>query len=260
MPSPVLIHVPHASIVIPDEVIGDYIIGPEELCHQQLRLTDWFTDELFTAGFPPGQIMTAPVSRLVVDVERFPDDSVEPCSKVGMGATYLKTVAGRPLRSLSPERRQYLLDTYYWPHHHRLDEAASAFLRSHGRCVIIDAHSFPVDPLPTQIEFSAPPEIGIGTEPEHTPAGLLALTEEYFLSHGFDVGVDRPFRGGMVPNAFFGKDRRVSSIMIEIRRDLYMGETSGTKNEGFTRMQKLLTGYRAAVVDHVMSTFDPLGR
>lgn len=117
MLSPVLIHVPHASIVIPDEVIGDFFIDPEELCHQQLRLTDWFTDELFTAGFPPGQVLTAPVSRLVVDVERFPDDSVEPCSKVGMGATYLKTVAGRPLRSLSPERRQYLLDTYYWPHH-----------------------------------------------------------------------------------------------------------------------------------------------
>jgi hypothetical protein len=61
------------------------------------------------------------------------------------------------------------------------------------------------------------------------------------------VGVDRPFRGALVPNAFFGKDPRVSSIMIEIRRDLYMDEMSGTKNEGFTRMQELLTGYRAAV-------------
>ena len=247
MLTPLLIHVPHASTVIPDEVLGDFLISPEELCHQQLRLTDWFTDELFTAGFPRGQVLAAPVSRLVVDVERFPDDGNEPCSKVGMGATYLKTVEGRPLRSLSLERRQFLLETYFWPHHRRLDEACAASLGSHGRCVIIDAHSFPTDPLPTQIEFSAPPEIGIGTEPGHTPAGLLSLTEQYFLSHGFVVGIDRPFRGALVPNAFFGKDPRVSSIMIEIRRDLYMDEMSGTKNEGFTRMQELLTGYRAAV-------------
>jgi N-formylglutamate amidohydrolase len=251
MTFPVLFHVPHASVEIPQEALGDFLISPEELSHQRLRLTDWFTDELFTTGFPPAQVVAAPVSRLVVDVERFCDDAIEPCARVGMGATYVKTVEGRPLRSLPPERRRFLLDTYYWPHHRRLDEAAAACLGNHGRCVIIDAHSFPVDPLPTQIDFSDPPEIGIGSEPGHTPAGLLNLAEEFFRSHGFVVGVDRPFRGALVPNAFYGKDRRVSSIMIEIRRDLYLEERSGNRNDGFPRMQELLTDFRSAVLDHV---------
>jgi hypothetical protein len=41
--------------------------------------------------------------------------------------------------------------------------------------VIIDAHSFPIAPLPTQVDFGDPPEIGIGTDAMHTSAALAEV-------------------------------------------------------------------------------------
>ena len=124
--TPVLLHLPHDSTVIPSADRADYLISAADLGLEQLRLTDWHTAALYAEGMPTDEIVCAEVSRLVVDVERFADDRLERCSAFGMGATYVQTCDGRPLRVLSPERRAELLDRYYWPHHRRLDEAVSA--------------------------------------------------------------------------------------------------------------------------------------
>lgn len=243
--TPLLVHIPHDSTVIPPAEQADFLVSASELRHELLRLTDWHTRELYADGLAADDMLRAEFSRLVVDVERFDDDRVEPCAAVGMGATYVRTCDGRPLRTLTPIRRAELLGRYYWPHHRRLDEAAAERLARFGRCVILDAHSFPTGPLPTQVDFSAPPEIGIGTQPGHTPPELRALAEGFFRSRGFVVGVDVPFRGAIVPNRFFGHEPRVRSVMIEVRRDLYMDEATGERHEGFGRMQAALTEFRA---------------
>jgi N-formylglutamate amidohydrolase len=160
----------------------------------------------------------------------------------------VKTTAGNPLRELSASRRRELLDRYYWPHHRRLDEAAATRLARFDRCLILDAHSFPTGVLPTQVDFSAAPEIGIGTQPGHTSPELRALAEDFFRGHGFVVGVDIPFSGSMVPNRHFGQDFRVQSVMIEVRRDLYMDEATGERHDGFVRIQALLKAFRAELL------------
>lgn len=246
--TPLFVHIPHDSTEIPPAERTDYLISEEALGGELLRLTDWHTAELYAAGLPAADMVRAEVSRLVVDVERFADDRLERCAAVGMGATYVKTCAGEPLRALSPERRAELLARYYWPHHRRLDEAAAERLARFGRCVILDAHSFPTGALPTQVDFSAPPEIGLGTQEGHTPPGLRALAETFFRDHGFVVGVDVPFRGAIVPNRFFGQDPRVRSLMVEVRRDLYMDEGTAERHDGFARIQAALKDFRAELV------------
>jgi len=243
--TPVLLHLPHDSTVIPPADRADYLISDADLDLELLRLTDWHTAALYADGVPAEEIVRAEVSRLVVDVERFADDRLERCAAVGMGATYVQTCDGRPLRALTPERRKELLDRYYWPHHHRLNESAADRLTRFGRCVILDAHSFPTGQLPTQVGFSAPLEIGVGTQPGHTSPQLRALAEDFFRAHGFVVGVDIPFSGAIVPNRYFGKEFRVQSLMIEVRRDLYMDESTSERHDGFTRIQAVLTDFRA---------------
>ena len=246
--TPLLIHLPHDATAIPPDAQADFLLSAEELRAESLRLTDWHTGALYAEGLPPEDFVRAEVSRLVVDVERFADDAQEPCAKVGMGATYVRTADGRPLRALSPERRAELMARHYWPHHRALDAAAAARLARFDRCVILDAHSYPTRPLPTQLAFGPSPEIGVGTQPGHTPPALRDLTVDFFRAHGYSVGVDVPFSGSMVPNACFGREPRLWSVMIEVRRDLYMDEISGERHAGFARTQAVLAGLRAELL------------
>ncbi len=242
--TPLLIHLPHDAVAIPAEARPDFLLTDAELAAELRRLTDAHTAELYAAGRGPDDFVRAEVSRPVADVERFADDSREPCARVGMGATYERTADGRPLRALTSERRAELMALYYWPHHRRLDAAAAGRLARFGRCLVLDAHSFPAGPLPTQLAFGRSPEIGVGTQPGHTPPALRELVVGFFRERGYDVGVDVPFSGAMVPNACFGREPRLWSVMVEVRRDLYMDEATGAPNAGFARTQGVLTELR----------------
>jgi N-formylglutamate amidohydrolase len=245
--TPLLLHIPHDATAIPPDEGRDFLLSEAELRAESLRLTDAHTAALYAEGLPPEDFVRAEVSRLVVDVERFADDAQEPCARVGMGATYVRTADGRPLRALTPERRAELMARHYWPHHHQLDASAAVRLARFGRCLVLDAHSFPTGPLPTQLAFGPSPEIGIGTQPGHTPPALRDFAVSFFRDRGYEVGVDVPFSGAMVPNACFGRESRLWSVMIEVRRDLYMDETTGETHAGFARTRAVLTDFRAVL-------------
>ncbi len=246
--TPLLLHLPHDATFIPPDARADFLLPEPELRAESLRLTDAHTAALYAEGLAPEDFVRAEVSRLVVDVERFADDAQERCAAFGMGATYVRTADGRPLRALTPERRAELMARHYWPHHRALDQAAEARLARFDRCVILDAHSYPTGPLPTQLAFGPSPEIGIGTQPGHTPPALRDLAVGFFRAHGYSVGVDVPFSGAMVPNTCFGREPRLWSVMIEVRRDLYMDEATGERHTGFARTQAALTGFRAELL------------
>ena len=117
-----IFHIPHAFPDIPPEQGAKILLTDEALSQELLKITDWFTDELFGChAATRDSLIVFPVSRLVVDPERFLDDTQEPMAKVGMGVVYTKTSAGGTLREPpSAEERARLIDTYYRPHHKRL--------------------------------------------------------------------------------------------------------------------------------------------
>lgn len=246
--SPLILHVPHASFDIPEADRADFLLDDADLAAEGLRLVDAHTDALFGADRWPGAVLAAKVSRLVVDVERFADDAREPCARVGMGATYVRTGDGRPLRHLTPGRREVLLENYYKPHHAEADRLARERLAAAGRCLVLDAHSYPVAPLPTEVAAGRP-EIGLGTDVVHTSPELRDLLAGFFRGRGYDVAVDAPFTGAFVPNACFGSEPRCQAIMVEVRRDLYMDETTGERHGGFARVRADLIALQTDLAD-----------
>jgi N-formylglutamate amidohydrolase len=78
------------------------------------RLTDHYTDELFDHRGPPEfATVRFPVSRFVVDPERFEDDAQEPMAARGQGAIYTRTTDARSLRNPpTAAERDALLDCY----------------------------------------------------------------------------------------------------------------------------------------------------
>jgi N-formylglutamate amidohydrolase len=105
----------------------------------------------------------------------------------------------------------------------------------------VDGHSFASRPLPSELDQSPDrPDICIGTDPVHTPEPLAASLEAGFRGEGLRVRRDSPFRGALVPLRFFGVERRVASVMIEVRRGLYCDERTGEPSAAFGEVAALL--------------------
>ncbi len=230
-----ILHIPHDAAFIPEEEKIRYLLTDAELEEEVCRMTDHFTYDLVEGFLPPEQVIRAGVSRLVVDVERFTEDHREPMSNVGMGVLYEKTSDGRPLRrKLSSEERRGLLDKWYFPHHRRLADAVDSALERFGKALITDIHSYPLVPLGYELSKEAHrPQICIGTDEYHTSPQLAQIALRIFREFGFDTALNTPFSGTIVPAAHYRKDPRVSSIMIEIRKDTYMDEGKGKRGTNY---------------------------
>jgi N-formylglutamate amidohydrolase len=188
------------------------------------RFTDHYTDELFDIREPEFATVVFPVSRFVVDPERFEDDGQEPMAERGQGVIYTRTTDDRPLRiPPTAAEREALLDRYYRPHHAQLTRLVEEALANHGQALIIDGHSFPSRPLPVDLDqCPTRPDICIGTDGFHTPPQLVEALIDACAEFGWSVAVDRPNAGTLVPTQHWGKDERVSSVMIEVNRRLYL--------------------------------------
>ena len=233
--SPLLLHVPHASTVIPQEELPRFCTV--DLADEQLKMTDRYCDELFS-GYDS---VIFPVSRLVCDPERFRDDAEETMSRIGMGAVYSRASSGGLFRRVTEEEREDLLRQYYDPHHARLTEVVEEKLRTYGKCLIVDGHSFHPVPLPYEPDQSPNrPDFCIGTDPYHTPKQLSNLAMDFLRKEGFSVSLNRPYGGSLVPMKYYGRDRRICSIMIEINRRLYM-DGNGQRSNLFSSIQRTVS-------------------
>ena len=239
---PIILHIPHNSTDIPEQYRPTIVLSDEDLKREIIEMTDMHTADLYQLEKTYRCI--APVSRLVVDVERFPDDEQEPMAARGMGMVYELTSDLETLRNpVSEDLKSSLKKEYYDPHHSLLEEMTAECLDRYNKCLIIDCHSFPSSPLPYENRPSHDPrpEICIGTDDFHTPRSLYHVLETSFEKKGYDVQKDTPFSGALVPLKYYGQDSRVQSIMIEVRRDLYMNEMTGEKSPDFDIIQDDLT-------------------
>ncbi len=250
----VLIHLPHASRYIPLDERAGLAVDHAELERQHLALVDDRTAELFAPVTARASLVVAPVSRLVVDVERRRDDALEPAAELGMGAVYTRGVGDVALRpGLTAEERERLLRRWYDPHHRWLDRHIESIRGAADACVLIDAHSYPSDPLPTELLGVGRPEICLGTDP-HWSRGVERLAERHFAESGYTVGINQPYAGSMVPGIISREPQRNLSwarnshgqmapckgfftLMIEVRRDVYLRPGSHLPGPRFNHLQ-----------------------
>jgi N-formylglutamate deformylase len=238
MPAMIL-HIPHASRIIPFEERHRYLPDEQQLTTELLRMTDAWTEELVAGVTVPATRIVFPVSRLVIDPERFPEDRDEPMAIRGMGAMYTQLSTGELLRHPDPDHRAQLMDRWYWPHHARLTEAVDTALAEHGRALVVDVHSFSSAPLPHEPDQDPiRPKLCIGFDAFHSPFTDDEQPLQIARKAGFTtaIALNRPFAGSIVPAKHWHKNREVRSVMIEVRRDLYLNEGTGEKRADFAKV------------------------
>jgi N-formylglutamate deformylase len=235
-----ILHIPHASLRIPD--YSHYLLPRYTVDAEALHLTDLYTDELFAATLGDA-VIQAGFCRVYCDVERFDHDALEPMSRFGMGATYLRCDDGRPLRNLSPTERDAIMQNCYYPHHERLTASVDSALARLGEARIVDCHSFPDTPLRCSLyQGDAQFDFNIGTDAFHTPLEWIEASVKFFAYRSFRLGIDEPYAGSIVPIKHYNKDNRVKSIMLEINRNLYMNDDY-THGPRFNEIQGVVSDF-----------------
>lgn len=229
--SKIIIHIPHSSKLIPEDIRKDIKLSDEELNKEINIVTDLYTDKIFNGE----DVMRFKYSRLVCDVERFSDDRKEIMSRKGMGAVYTVTSQGKVLREITKESREDIIEKYYKPYHKKLSLLVESKLEEYEECFIIDCHSFNTNVK--HIKSRDIPDICLGLDEYHTPKEVVYKLRRLFEGHGYTVGINVPFSGSMVPLDYHNMDNRVSTVMIELNRDLYIEGESGIN---LKRMNKLI--------------------
>lgn len=216
--SPIVVHIPHSSTYIPS--FEGFIVGSDIINNEIDLLTDHKTDEIFL--IKNANHIIAPFNRIFCDVERL-DDNKEVMFKYGRGFYYTHTDSGIKIRTDIIKNDVY--NNYYLKHHQRFNDAVNSSLKKFGKVLIIDGHSFTNKPFKTDlIKKDNRPDFCIGTDNYHTPTSLIKNVKEYLESSGYTVSINDPYSGTIVPLEHYRINDNVHSIMIEINRDLYIGD------------------------------------
>ncbi len=219
---PILVSIPHASNRIPEEVKDFVALSEEEL----KGYTDLYTDQIFTIN--DVWIVKCPVSRVIVDVNRAPDDISKEYAHAADGVNVHTTWDARAVYKEEPTQEivSLLIKKYHDPFHEKIDELIprSRFM--------IDGHSFlPVGPQLKRDSGQQRPDINIGNG-NYTSCSReqTVFFREFFLSRGYSVEINFPYTGKYILGHHCHRRRippfLVPGIQIEINQGLYVKEGS----------------------------------
>ena len=197
-------------------------------------------------------LLSARVSRYVVDLNRAPDDvdletvrdHPAPRRAQPRGVVWRVTTEGRPLLRSPLDYRalRERLTRYHEPYHTRLADELESTRQQFGFVVLVAAHSMPsaVRRGPRDVERRADVVPGtLGRTTAH--ARVIELVDEHFRAAGLSVRHDDPYRGGYTTAHYGRPGQGTHAIQIELNRALYMDEaTCRPKTGDFERLQGLL--------------------
>jgi N-formylglutamate deformylase len=253
--TPVVVSVPHAGISTH---------GFESALSPELDVrcdADLYVDRLYRIGEPaaPPVHVASRLSRFVCDMNRDPDDvsagavpeHPAPRNVDGRGFVWAVTTTGAPAlaRPLGLEewRARTALHAAY---HDAIARALERARERFGYAILVDGHSMPSRGRqghkdPGRARAAVVPGDRDGTS--CSPA-LSQHVGAHFTGRGYSVAFNDPYKGGFI-TAHHGRPAdSIHAIQIELRRDLYMDETTyNIDDAGFTRLRETIADLLASL-------------
>jgi len=255
--TPVVVSVPHAGVATH---------GFEGTLSPELDVrcdADLHVDRLYRIGEAdaPEVNVSARLSRFVCDLNRDPDDVSPgavpehhaPRNTDGRGFVWAITTAGAPALARPLTLDEWRARTAVHATYH--DAIAQALVRARARfgfAILVDGHSMPSrgraghkDPGRARADVVPGDRDGTSCAPS-----LSRVVGEHFAARGYSVAFNEPYKGGYITTHHGRPSTHIHAIQIELRRDLYMNETTYEIVEpGFGRLSTAVAELLAALRD-----------
>jgi N-formylglutamate amidohydrolase len=249
---PIVFSSPHSGTLCPAETACLLRVSAEEL----RALEDGPLDRLAAAGARAGAAaLCARYARAFVDLNRDPaeldpDLLTRPPAAVAAGASVraragLGVIPSRlgtsPLwrRPLQPEEVEGRLALGWWPYHRRLRQLLAERRGRLGSVLLLDLHS-----MPTEVTLGRGRralDVAIGDcHGRACGPGLLRVVEATLEAAGLVVARNTPYAGGYITEAYGRPAAGVHALQLELRRSLFMDETSGMPTAGLAALEALV--------------------
>ena len=265
---PVVFDSPHSGTEYPDD-FGSIMSS------ESLRVTeDAFVDRLYGRAPEKGAVLLAALfPRCYIDPNRSPDDldpaaldgpwpePLEPSEKtlrLGSGLIWRTCYPDNPIydRKLSVAEVRRRIEIFYKPYHAAVTEAIEATQRRFSQVWHVNCHSMPSfstakspeGPGKERPEFVLGDRDGTTAAPEFT-----ALVRETLTGFGYEVAVNDPYKGAELVRAYSDPAAGRHSLQIEIKRALYMDETTIQPNAGFEALRTNITRMIEVIGDYAAS-------
>jgi N-formylglutamate deformylase len=217
-PRPILVSIPHAGSEIPEEVATAVALTQQDL----LGYTDLHTERIF--NIDDVYLVSNPISRVIVDVNRAPDDISREYEQAAEGVIVHTTWDGRSVYRKEPSQEiaDTLIRKYHDPFHAQIDKLMAEVQ------FLIDGHSYlPIGPKLKRDSGEERPDINLGNmnfstcSREHT-----VFFREFFEERGYSVRINFPYTGKYILGHHCHRRRippfLVPGIQIEINQGLYV--------------------------------------
>lgn len=219
---PLLLSIPHAGSTVPEEIASLVGLSPQEL----RGYSDLHTEKIFAVE-GVYRVENA-YSRVIVDVNRAPDDISREYEQAAEGVIVHTTWDGKSVYSSEPgqELADTLIRKYHDPYHAKIDELIPKVT------LLIDGHSYlPFGPKLKGDSGEPRPDINLGNmnystcTREHT-----VFFREFFEERGYSVRINFPYAGKYILGHHCHRRRippfLVPGIQIEVNQALYLIENS----------------------------------
>ena len=232
---------------------------------------DCFIDALYLPATEQGiPLLAARFSRTYLDPNRHVGDIdldlldaawpdvYQPSGKARIGKALVWRLLddGRPIysRKLTVQELRQRIARYHAPYHLALRRLLDAAHARHGVVYHLNCHSMnPVSGLmgegPTgqpRADLVLGDRDGSSCAPEFTE-----FVRAWLAGRGYDVAVNKPFKGVELVRAYADPAAGRHSLQIEINKRLYMDLATLQRHEGFARLQLDVMALLAAIVVQV---------
>ena len=214
MTLPLLLSVPHAGLVVPEEAAPYCRLSHEEIVADG----DVGAAEIYDLEDHVARFITTDVARAIVDLNRAADD------RRADGVVKTHTCWNVPVYEPPPplEALETLLAKYYHPYHDRLREAMRESMQAGDVRLCVDCHTMAAEAPPIGPEPGSPrPKVCLGDANGTTlPLGWMDLLADCFR-RGCEgaVTVNNPFSGGYITRTH---GKAMPWVQVELSRGPFM--------------------------------------